>query len=484
MGGSSNASENALQGRGKCSPRASELLRAVGFAVFSSLAAAAIFSQDGDVLANARKLASEGRTGAALEQFEAWLRAKPDDRAVIREAATLAFRERRWFESARLLDRYVALDPGEPSGWYDLGALRHNQCRFDLAVPVFRQLEALEAGDPALRARAEHRFLHGESARRLEHFSEAISELEIAVARAPDRVDYRTALAQALLDGGRFEAAVGEFSSVVAKDPSADNYYGLGAALAETGKVDEAMRALKEARRLRSRDPRTLLKLGTLASRTKDLRRAESYLIEAREAAPRNVDVHFALAQVQRLQGQVDEAQQTRTAAEELRKEADAATERGRVFTRAIVSTPEDAAAHFKHGLDLLEQGRFDDAQLVFQRLLSFDPKNELAILNLSSLLARQGDAVSALKELKKILEKDEGHEVANLHAARVRMGMRDWNGAREHLNKVVARHPGSRGAYELLAVISRTLGDQDGAARYEAILRDLPQVESRPGKD
>jgi Flp pilus assembly protein TadD len=133
----------------------------------------AVLAQDSNDLERARRLVQERSTGPAIEAFESWLAAHPDDRSVLREAATFAFRARRWFEAARWLERLVALEPAEPSGWYDLGALRHNQCRFDLAIAAFRQLEALEGSDPKLAARAEHRFLHGESARRLERFAEA-----------------------------------------------------------------------------------------------------------------------------------------------------------------------------------------------------------------------------------------------------------------------------------------------------------------------
>src|SRR5262245_33329536 len=183
------------------------LSRAILAAGFCALLAGIFCSQDASGPTQARALAREGRVAAAIEAYDAWLRSAPADRAVLREAATFAFRERRWFESAKWLDQYVALDPSDASGLYDLAALRHNQCRYDLAIPIFRQLETLEATDPSLAARAEHRYLHGESARRLEHFAEAIPELEVAAARAPDRVEYRKTLAQALFDGGRFEAA-------------------------------------------------------------------------------------------------------------------------------------------------------------------------------------------------------------------------------------------------------------------------------------
>jgi Flp pilus assembly protein TadD len=437
--------------------------------------------QDTGPLERARRLATEGRTAQALAAFDAVLRDRPTDKAVLREAATVAFRERRWFEAARLLDRLVALDPADPAAWYDLGALRHNQCRFDLAIPVFRQLETLEGSDRALAARAEHRFLHGESSRRLEQFGEAIAELSVATARAPDRVDYRKSLAQALLDGGRFEAAAAEFATVAKADPVADNYFGLGSALSECGRTDEAISALREARRLRNGDGRTLLKLATLSTWKKDLGRAEAYLIEARQASPRNMDVLFALAQVERLQGRLEESGQTRAAAEAIKKEADAATERGRVFSRGFISNPNDVDAHLRYALDLLGQSRFDDAQLIFQKLLSFDPENQLAILNLATLLARQGDPASARKELTKILEKDEGHEIANLQAARLCFMTRDPSGALDHLRRVVARNPDNITAHELLAATWRALGDPEAAAREDAIRKTLSRAESRP---
>jgi tetratricopeptide (TPR) repeat protein len=405
----------------------------------------------------------------------------PDDKAALREAATFAFRNRRWFESAQWLERLVALDPGNPAAWYDLGALRHNQCRFDLAIAAFRQLEALEGEDAGLAARAEHRYLHGESARRLELFAEAIAELTLATARAPDRGEYRKALAQALVDGGRFDAAASEFAKVVVTEPSAENFYGLGLALGEAGKLDQAIAALKESRRRKSSDPRTLLKLGNYLMRSKDLPRAEAYLVEARELAPRNADIAFALTQVQRLQGRVEEAEQTRALADGLKKEADAALERGRAFARGLVSNPNDADAHVKRGIDLLEQSRRDDAQVVFQRLLSFDPRNEIAILNLAALLATQGDGQAALAELGKILERAEGHEVANLQAARVRLAMRDPSGAIEHLKKALAANPSSEAGHDLMARAWKALGNLEEAARHEAILQSLAQIESRP---
>jgi tetratricopeptide (TPR) repeat protein len=453
---------------------------AARLAIFCAVACGFVRSQQPTLLEQARAAAAAGKVQVAIDAYEGWLRESPADRAALREAGTFAFRERRWYESARWLERYVALDPTDPAGWFDLGAVRHNQCRFDLAIPAFRQLEALESTDPSLAARAEHRFFHGESARRLERFGEAIPELEIAAARAPERRDYRTALAQALFDGGRFDAAAAEFGRLVAAEATADAYYGLGCALGDGGKTDEAMAALKEARRLRPRDPRILLRLGNLALRQKDLRRAESYLVEARAAAPRNADVLFALAQAQRLSGQVEDAEAVLREAVEAKKEVDAAMERARVFTRSLVSRPEDVGEHMRYALDLLGQGRFDDAQVVFHRVLSFDPKNELAIMNLSSLLARQGQPAAAMKEVQKLLDDDPLHELASAQAARVRLLANDPKGALAFAAPALEKHPRSVALHEILIAITRAHGDAAAAARYEAALNELSATSSR----
>jgi Tfp pilus assembly protein PilF len=232
---------------------------------------------------------------------------------------------------------------------------------------------------------------------------------------------------------------------------------------------------------MKSGDPRTLLKLGMLSMRVKDLRRAESYLVEARSVAPRSVDVLFALSQAQRLQGQTAEAAQTKAAVDELRAEADAAIERRRVFSRAIMAKPDDVAAHVRYGVDLLGQGRLDEAHVVFQRLLSFDPLNEVAILNLASLLTRQGDSDSALKELGKLLELDPDHETANLQAARIESALGRLAPARDHLLRAAGRNPASRDAHDLLVTVLGALGDAEGAMRHDAIRRQLASVESQP---
>ena len=112
--------------------------------------------------------------------------------------------------------------------------------------------------------------------------------------------------------------------------------------------------------------------------------------------------------------------------------------ERGRVFSRTLVSKPNDVDAHLRYALDLLGQGRLDEAQVIFLRLLSFDPLNDVAIIDLASLLARQGDFSGALKELGKILEVDEGHETANLQAARIKMALGSAAAARDHLLRAI----------------------------------------------
>ncbi len=437
-----------------------------------------------DDLSIARAAVQAGKTGVAVDAFGRWLTMHPTDVDVLREASRFAKQERRLYEAAAWLQRLVEQDPGSPANLYDLAATRFTQGRFELAIPLLRQMEALESTTPSLATRSEHYFLHGDAARRIEQWGEALAALEIAVARAPDRREYRRIYAESLHSSGRFEEAAAQFQNLVREEPRADNYYGLAVALGEQNKLADAVTNLREARRLKPKEPRTLAKLGTYCMRRNELRFAESFLLEAQEVAPKNVETLFALAQVYRLQGRAAEAAEVRALGEKSQAELDAARERDRVFRRARVNDPENLAAHVTFGLDLLQQGRFDDAQLIFQQILSFAPTHELSILNLSSLLAQGGDMKGAIQEVTKLFDVDPKHPIASLQMGRLLMRMRDPGAAITHLKVALERNEKNREVHEALAVCFKALGNVEEAERHAARARSLVAVESQPAAE
>jgi Tfp pilus assembly protein PilF len=64
-------------------------------------------------------------------------------------------------------------------------------------------------------------------------------------------------------------------------------------------------------------------------------------------------------------------------------------------------------------GYDLLEQGKFDQAQKVFEEVIRQDPGHPLALNNLAAILVKQGKYDQALTCLKRALPRSRGFKVA-----------------------------------------------------------------------
>jgi tetratricopeptide (TPR) repeat protein len=74
---------------------------------------------------------------------------------------------------------------------------------------------------------------------------------------------------------------------------------------------------------------------------------------------------------------------------------------------------PAGAADRLNAGYDLLEQGKFDQAQKVFEEELRQDPGHPLALNNLAAILVKQGKHDQALASLKRALPRAKGFKVA-----------------------------------------------------------------------
>jgi tetratricopeptide (TPR) repeat protein len=70
-------------------------------------------------------------------------------------------------------------------------------------------------------------------------------------------------------------------------------------------------------------------------------------------------------------------------------------------------------AVRLNAGYDLLEQGKFDRARLVFEEVLLQDPGHPLALNNLAAILVKQGKYDQALTSLKRALPRSRGFKVA-----------------------------------------------------------------------
>jgi tetratricopeptide (TPR) repeat protein len=72
-----------------------------------------------------------------------------------------------------------------------------------------------------------------------------------------------------------------------------------------------------------------------------------------------------------------------------------------------------ELARTLNRGFDLMEQGKFDQAQKIYAGVLRQDPGQPLALNNMAAILVKQGKYDQALAYLKRALPRAKGFKVA-----------------------------------------------------------------------
>jgi len=78
----------------------------------------------------------------------------------------------------------------------------------------------------------------------------------------------------------------------------------------------------------------------------------------------------------------------------------------------ALAQEKSDLARMINTGYDLLEQGKFDQAQQLYEECLRQHPENPLALNNMGAIMVKKGDLERALTYLNQALSRAKGHRV------------------------------------------------------------------------
>ncbi len=71
-----------------------------------------------------------------------------------------------------------------------------------------------------------------------------------------------------------------------------------------------------------------------------------------------------------------------------------------------------DLAAKINAGYDLLEQGKFDQAQKIYEEILTKQPDHPIALNNLAAISCKQGKFAQALAQLNRALPQAKGYKI------------------------------------------------------------------------
>ena len=227
-------------------------------------------------------------------------------------------------------------------------------------------------------------------------------------------------LGDALAEQGRLDEAIAHFRRAVEIEPSyANAHNNLGNALLRKGSLDEAIVHFKKAAAIQPGFAVTHYNLGNALFRKGEVDEAIAAFEKALQLAPQFAEAHNNLGAALLRKGRADEAIACFQSA--LRYNPDYANahntlcaallQTGRLdeaiaHVRALGAVRADLAMSYANlGNVLLEKGRADEAILYLGQALVGDPNNPLSHTNLGNALLQKGRADEALVHFRRALE-------------------------------------------------------------------------------
>lgn len=289
----------------------------------------------------------------ALNEFQAALQADPGSREVRREIALTYFHLGEIRRAVEVCRDLIAMAPEDPEGYLLLGRIYYGS----------RAQENLR--------------------------EKAIKAFEKVVELAPERSEALQSLAELYFEAGEYEASARAFRRLREQNPGMLGYYFSEAqALAEAGRVGEAIATLREGLRIRSDIPEYLLLLGELLQRQDRLDEAIAVYRRGLEQGP-EPRLHRALAGALVEQGQAAEAVS--------------------LLERLEGVFPHDVALRLDLARAYRQLRQLEKSRQILESLVAADSNDAQATFELATILAEMGEREAAVRLFETLLAMERG---------------------------------------------------------------------------
>jgi tetratricopeptide (TPR) repeat protein len=220
---------------------------------------------------------------------------------------------------------------------------------------------------------------------RNEAYTSALALWADTVAKMPDNAGARNNLGSALADQGRLPEAIAQYEEALRLVPGYDDpHYNLGNALAKSGRVEEAIDHYRTALRVRPRNAAILFALGEALRRLGRLDEAQSRYEEALKGESDSPDVWCGLGNVMLNGGKWEEA--------------------AKAFGTAVQLRPDNTDALVNYAASLAQAGHNPEAARAFQAVLRVQPDAADLHNDLGGVLAQDGRLAEAKGEFERAL--------------------------------------------------------------------------------
>jgi tetratricopeptide (TPR) repeat protein len=288
---------------------------------------------------------------------------------------------------------------------------------------------------------------------------------------------------------GDFERAIEGYRKVLAIHDSPDIRSNLGAALASTGRYDDAIIEYKKALKSGPRNPRIWVNLALAYYKAGQIATAAGELAALHREQPDNRQVTLLLADCRLRMGEnakVIELLEPVAAADT----ADLAAaymlgsallrskqvDRGQQMIDRILRNGDSAEAHLLLGTAKLNALEYNDAIAELEKAVALNPKLPDGYAYLGRAQMDSGNMTAARTAFEKELEQNPNNFEANLKLAVLLKESQDYDAARKLLDRALRVRPGDLAVLFQVASIGLATGELDKArVNLENIVKKSP---------
>jgi tetratricopeptide (TPR) repeat protein len=292
--------------------------------------------------------------------------------------------------------------------------------------------------------------------------------LSDVVSREPGNEEALLELGQVQVELGLNDDAMKSFEAVLAVKPdSAPARAGevkaaIAAALADRkiGLDGDALLYLIRARKLVPDSPELLLDFGVQAEGMRIFHDADDALTRARQIAPNDLNILYALAHVELDEQKMPEAESNLRA--------------------YLKERPDDATAHYGLGKLLHMELKNDEAKAELERSIALQPRQSASYYELGEIALEQDEDGDAKSEFQKALSLAPHHGGALTGMGILALRAKDYPAAEQYLTEAILYAPDYATAHHYYALVLMRLGRTDDAKREAELARTLDEDQTK----